>query len=416
MRKIFLILILLITIIILVINFKLISGRQSIEDIEDDILMQLNFLETELKENDLDIRMQSLFPEGLVFINALYGLTWCELALSDRSDIKLKNKAVNEALYAFKKIDSKNAKKSFPDYISPEYGIFYNGWKNYLLSKIFLVDMDFDDSGSYSMKFAIQSEKINKAIFSSETPYLESYDSQSWPADTFVAIASLANYDNAFGSRYEVTLKHWLDKVRNRLDKTSGMIPHRVNPNTGVSFDEARGCSMSLMLRFLDEIDPQFMNEHYRLFKDQFVSEIFGLPIVREYPKGVKGSGDIDSGPVVFDIGSVATIVALGTFNINGDFDLARRQYQTINAFGLGFRTQNKKTYIFGLMPMADAFIAWGRASGLNIIEDFEYQDKFIWFPQFHLLSVILLFSLWSIYFRKTIFTKLIIKRRSNKL
>jgi len=400
MRKIFLVVTLLITIIILGLNFKLMSGKQSSEAAKDDILLQLNFLETELKYNDLGARMQSIFPEGLVFINALYGLTWCELALAESSNLNLKNKAVNEALYAFKEIDSDKAQKSFPNYTRPKFGIFYNGWRNYLLSKILLVDIKFEDSDLYMNKFADQCDKIERAILSLDSPYLESYDSLCWPADTFVAIASLANYDITFTPRHNLTIKNWLTRVNNLLDKSTGMIPHRVNPNTGLSLGETRGSSMSLMLRMLTEIDAHFADIQYRLFKEQFVTEIVGLPIVREYPKGIKGYGDVDSGPVILGIGSVATIVSSGFFSMYNDYDLSPKQHKTINALGLEIKTKTEKKYIFGLMPMADAFIAWGRASELNIRHEFMIEDKFIWLPKFHLISGLILLLSWIIYFR----------------
>ena len=53
-----------------------------------DIENQLHFLKKVLK-NGADSDMQSIYPEGYIFINALYGLTWFDLANGDK--YKLRN-------------------------------------------------------------------------------------------------------------------------------------------------------------------------------------------------------------------------------------------------------------------------------------------------------------------------------------
>lgn len=83
MRKIIFGLIFIITIALLWINFKLHAENFSTNEKQKDIILQLNFIGSELNYNNLGNRMQELFPEGFVFINALYGLAWCELAISD---------------------------------------------------------------------------------------------------------------------------------------------------------------------------------------------------------------------------------------------------------------------------------------------------------------------------------------------
>ena len=117
-----------VTIPILWINIGLHIQDDNRTEQKEDVLLQLNFLETELKHNNLGERMQYLFPEGYVFIHALYGLSWCELALADSSQNKtLKAKTIKESLYAFDQIDSEKATSTFQIELIPENGIFYCG-------------------------------------------------------------------------------------------------------------------------------------------------------------------------------------------------------------------------------------------------------------------------------------------------
>lgn len=403
MKKIYLITIVILSLVILRINIRLYSENYTRKEQKKDVILQLNFLESELKNNNLGARMQRIFPEGYVFVNALYGLAWCELYLSDVEDSVLKSKALNEALYAYNNLDSEQAKWSFQTNLNPENGIFYDGWKNYLLSRILTIDTTFKGSEQYTNKFQNKSNIISEALQNADCPYLESYTKQSWPADMFVAMASLSNHDKIFEKKYQSQINDWLHKIKERLDEKTNMIPHKVDSENGKAVEGARGCSIGLCLRMLAEINPDFAYQQYHLFDSLFVDKTFGLPSIREYPKGTHGLGDIDSGPVIFGVGFSATIVMIGTFATYKNHELAEQQYKTINAFGFSKKTKNQKKYLFGKLPMADAFIAWGRATDLNYSKDVEQDSNNFWRIQFHIISLLVLLILWMFYFRKRI-------------
>jgi hypothetical protein len=401
-----------ISLLLLHINIRLHSENFTAVEKKNDILLQMNFLQSELKNNNLGDRMQELFPEGNVFIHVLYGLSWCELALANPSDKILNKRAVKEALLAYDQVNSENARSIFNTYTTPENGIYYVGWKNYLLSKILSINIDFDGRKSYVISFLKECDAIQKLINSSSNPYFESYPNQAWPADTFVAIASLGIHDKILTPKYDLDINHWLTKVKLRLDPITKMIPHMVDSQTGKPIHGARGCSTSLILRMLAEIDPVFAEEQFKLFKTHFVTTTFGLPSVREYPVGQYGLGDIDSGPVVFGVGFSGTIVSIGTYAVFDQGDLSTKQYKTIHAFGLGQTTQTEKSYLLGQLPMADAFIAWGRATDLK----FQNQEKIVehhWPIKFHLLSFFIVLLLWIIYFFKKIRAKVKMLRQN---
>lgn len=407
MKKLIFGLLSILSIIILWINLKLYSQNFSNKEKKEDIILQLNFIRTELRNNNLGDRMQEIFPEGFVFTNALYGLSCCELAISESTnDNGLKRKALNEALFAYNEINSEKAKAIFDSHLTPENGIYYLGWNNYLLSKILSVDTTFTGYGRYKNIFIQQSKLITDVLKLSNTPYLQSYNYQTWPADMFVAMASIRNYDKIFKPKYENLISEWIKNVKNKLDPQTKMIPHKVNSETGEILKGARGSSISLILRLLAEIEPKFANEQYTLYKTNFVKTTFGLPSISEYPKGQFGKGDIDSGPVIFGVGFAGTIVSIGTFSMFGDIEIAERQYKTINAFGFGSKSSKEKKYVFGLIPIADAFISWGRATELNN-KDLAKSASNSWRVKFHLISIITLSILWVLLFPKFIVSKL---------
>lgn len=396
----------LISFILLWANIELYDPALTAEEEWEDIVLQLNFLEKKLKEDNLGRRMQTIFPEGYVFINALYGLAWAELAQPGTLDLNLRTRAIDQAVYAYEAVNSNTGQSTFSPSLSPEFGIYYSGWRNYLLAKVLQIPGEFDAKTSYYQTFKARCEEIADAFRQHQSPYLSSYSGQSWPADSFLAIASLAIHDKLYDPVYKQEIDNWLQKVRSRLDDETGMLAHKADSETGEVSETPRGGSMALMLRLLAEINPELAKEQYQLFKENFVSTALGLPMVREYPKGSFGLGDIDSGPVILGTGFAGTIVSIGTFKTFGEDKRAYRQYRTVTAFGLARKDERAKSYLLGMLPMADAFIAWSRTAPLLLETELSGDSSSFWRLGFQLRSLLIIVFLIVLYYRKAIIAR----------
>lgn len=327
---------------------------------DEDVYAQLQYLKYELHENNAGMEMQHLFPEGFIFLNALYGLTWCEL-ISDNTDSTIKKEALAEVDWAIEELNSENAKHLFKDELLLNYGVFYRGWTNYLLAKRLTIA----SSNKAQKKLYLKNyQDIAIAFDKSTSPYLESYYMASWPADNVVAIASLALRNRIIEESHppKDIIKPWLNKVKSSLDQY-GRIPHGANWKTGKSTSESRGNSMSLMLCLLKDIDSDFANTQFASYKESFLDSRLGLPGIREHRKGKGGNGDIDSGPVIWGIGGAASIVGQKTMATFGEWNTYVGLRNSIEAFGAAYTWNGKKKYVFGQMPMADAFIVWSNVS-----------------------------------------------------
>ncbi|GLY94294.1 hypothetical protein Acsp02_15500 [Actinoplanes sp. NBRC 103695] len=78
-----------------------------------------------------------------------------------------------------------------------------------------------------------------------------------------------------------------------------------------------------MIQRFLVDIDPVFAARQYRVFRERF--RPFG-PAIREFPTGVAGEGDVDSGPLPLGISLSATAVTMGAARGQGDDRSARHR------------------------------------------------------------------------------------------
>ncbi|MET9273972.1 hypothetical protein [Kribbella sp. NPDC003557] len=311
------------------------------------VVKQLKFLRAEL-ENGADVAAQKQFPEGYFFLNVLYGLSWVQVGLDDP---ERSADATAEARWALDRIASRDGTAPFDESLQPRYGVFYAGWTNWLRGGLFALGRS---EAADRAAFTSASAEIASAFRTAPSPFLAAYPGQAWPVDSVVAIASLRLYDALVAPRFGQAARTWVTAARTRLDPATGLLPHQAVPQVS----GARGSSQAMIQRFLVDIDPAFAEEQYALFKERFVN---GLG-VREYPEGTSGHGDVDSGPLVFGMSLSATVVGLGAARVHHD-PLADRLARTGELVGLPFSGLTTKRYLFGAVPIGDAFLAWSTSA-----------------------------------------------------
>ncbi|MCB9284346.1 MAG: hypothetical protein H6563_09760 [Lewinellaceae bacterium] len=305
--------------------------------------------------------MQRLYPEGFVFMTALYGLSWAELAGVLPPNDSLGLSARHELKWALSELTSEDAQRTFNKNLDPAYGIFYRGWSNYVLGRTLEVTPGNERDPDLVQDFRENCAEIFQALENRESPYLESYYQACWPADMVIAMASVAIAVRLFPGEFEAPIQGWLEKVKKKTDEL-GLIPHAASWDSGESLEPARGSSQGLILNFLWEIDPDFAKQQFEIYRENFLTYRLGLPGIREYPKGKKGKGDVDSGPVIWDIGGAASIVGQRVMDLYGEPDEAIGLRNSIETFACGMTIRGEKKYLFGVLPLADAFIAWSNS------------------------------------------------------
>lgn len=391
------------TIVILLFNVSLYhpgGEMYAVPRLEADTVPELNFLGTALREGAGE-KMQDIFPEGFYFTHVLYGLTRVELGLRAAKGSSLYEQALAEARWALARINSDYGKKTFNVDLKPKYGIFFAGWRAWLEGGILLVENPNDRLPVEIATFEQDCKEIAASLESSEIPFLESYPHQSWPVDTVVGVAALRLHDKLFKPTYNQLIGKWLTDCQRYLDPATQLLPHRVNYKTGELVEGARGSSQSLIHRFLVEIDSSWGLKQYLLFREKFVRlfcEI--LPGTRQFPPGLDGKGDVDSGPLVFGYSPVATVVTIAAAQVNGDYNLTNVTVPAIEPLGVPIATATDKRYAFGLVPVGDAFLVWAKNSSPWIAatspsSNFPQLAPSWWRVAIHLTGLLLIFLLW---------------------
>lgn len=204
-------------------------------------------------------------------------------------------------------------------------------------------------------------EALAKEYAATDEAVLRSYRDMWWLTDNFPAASALSRYDRIFHrdtsavrAKFLRSLKTWC------LDKDTGMYCTYVNPTGRLQIQGPRGISVMYGLHFLKDFDPVFAEQQYALAKQYLVENMLGFGVVREFPKGVSGRGDIDSGPVIFGAGPSASGFAIAAAAINGDTELAWQLLKASAMVGMPLYRDGELQY--ATMPaVGQAVILFGK-------------------------------------------------------
>jgi hypothetical protein len=148
-----------------------------------------------------------------------------------------------------------------------------------------------------------------------------SYGSSSlrWPADQAATLASLRRFDLAHqGQLTDRPLERWREAVAAAMDAPREL-PRSEVTGRGVGARYARGCAQSYLGRYLPEVDPALAATWWRAYVRQFLVWRGPVPGFREWPPGVEGRADDDSGPIVLGVGAAASAFGIAAAKAQGD-------------------------------------------------------------------------------------------------
>lgn len=184
---------------------------------------------------------------------------------------------------------------------------------------------------------------------------VETYPGERYPVDNTAAVASIGLHARATGGD-DALVARWSAIARERwVDPGTGLLIQAVAAD-GAAIDAPRGSGTLLASYFLAWADPALSRELWLAARDELGGDVLGFGVMREYPRGVFGLGDIDSGPVVFGWGVSATGFALGPARRYGDRDRFLALGSTATLFGAPYTDSGRRGFVTG-GPLGDAIL-----------------------------------------------------------
>ncbi len=182
----------------------------------------------------------------------------------------------------------------------------------------------------------------------------ETYPGEAYPVDVAAGAASLALdelHDGASDERRAV-----LARVRGAIEPVSGLLQQAVAPATGAFTDRPRGSGTFLATYFLVAADPALAADLHRAGRGLLTTRL-GFLGARELPEGIGGSGDVDSGPVILDLGVSATGFALAGARAFGDDAAYRGLDATARLFAVPLERDDGGVVSLAGGPLGDAIL-----------------------------------------------------------
>jgi len=244
-------------------------------------------------------------------------------------------------------VESDEGTRQFPEDLVPPRGVFWLAWTSLLRGKIVVLEGQADPA--LVARWTEGLDSLASAYLHSENPYQPSYEGMAWSGDNVMAMLAMATHDRQTRTeRYQPVIRRWVAMVRTSLDPATGMPPFELDHPGGVVVKTPRGSSQTLFAWALTEIDTAFAREQYIRLRETFYTTRLGLPMVREFPVDSQALADYDSGPVIWGVGSSATIVTLATARRFGDTTFARSLESAIRFFGLPMRWRGRTAFALG--------------------------------------------------------------------
>jgi hypothetical protein len=171
---------------------------------------------------------------------------------------------------------------------------------------------------------------------------LESYPHAVFPVDNAAAIASIALYDRVRGRDHHALVVRFVDGVRKKWR----------DPKTGLLLQtwpgRPRGSGTALAAYFLGFADEPLSRELWEAAARALYDTRLGFGALREYPRGIAGRSDADSGPQIAGFGVSATGFALGAARMHGDAERFAHLYATVELFGGPVTDRDGRHYAAG--------------------------------------------------------------------
>ncbi|MBX2802652.1 MAG: hypothetical protein KTR31_33540 [Myxococcales bacterium] len=147
-----------------------------------------------------------------------------------------------------------------------------------------------------------------------------------WPTDQAATLHAIHLFDRAHGTqRSREPLERFLVTA---LPADGSLPPTEI---TGSVADAAipRGSSLSFLVRYLAPLAPRAAQTLWQRGLPQFLAQVGPMAGMREWPAGVDGPADIDSGPIVMGIGASATAFGEAAARAVADHETAAQLERT---------------------------------------------------------------------------------------
>ena len=172
----------------------------------------------------------------------------------------------------------------------------------------------------------VETQAVGLAGELAKAPFhvLDDYPGECYPTDVIWATAAIARIKTLPDSLRSALSHDVMTSVAQRLSDERGLPAMLVDSRTGNILQPSRGCSISGLLNFAWELSSSTANDWYCRYANNFWLNNGWIVGFREHPVDARAQyADVDSGPILFGVGTVASAFGIGAARSAGRFDHA---------------------------------------------------------------------------------------------
>jgi hypothetical protein len=152
----------------------------------------------------------------------------------------------------------------------------------------------------------------------------DDYPGECYPADMLWAVAAIQRAGRLEGIRHDELARSLMASFDGPVKAPEGLPAFQADSGSGRILQGARGCGNSGLLEFAYELDPTVASRWYDAYEKHFWKDNGWIAGFTEMPLDSKDVfADVDSGPVLCRIGSVASAFGIGAAKTAGRIDHA---------------------------------------------------------------------------------------------
>ncbi len=152
----------------------------------------------------------------------------------------------------------------------------------------------------------------------------DDYPGECYPADMLWAVAAIQRAARLENASHDDLAQSLIAAFDGPLKASEGLPAFQADARSGHIIQGARGCGNSGILLFTAELDPDVARRWYDAYERDFWKDTGWMAGFTEMPRDSQDPlMDVDSGPVLFKLGSVASAFGIGAAKAVGRIDRA---------------------------------------------------------------------------------------------
>lgn len=197
-------------------------------------------------------------------------------------------------------------------------------------------------------------ERLRARVRGASDRWLQTYPGESYPPDLAMAAGALGLDDGARSPSAERLAL--VSRLRGAVDPETGLLEQSVDPKTGRFIDGPRGSGTFLAAYALLFAEPSLSEQLYRSGLALRATRA-GFLGMREHAEGAASRSDVDSGPVILDLGVSSTGFAMAGARAFDDEETFRGLDATARLFSVPFERDDGGVVSLAGGPLGDAIL-----------------------------------------------------------